>query len=114
MKSLYCLVVILAFASLAQAMLIVPYLQKVEDYQELEEPKTTLKTTEPQTTTSKTEEPNEVTVQETPFQKMSKIVEELITSQPWQSLTTDEQKKTIARFFIAMKSPSPKFIPNRG
>ena len=101
MKSLYCLVVIFALTSFAQAWLIVPYWQRLDDYEEPEEPKTTPKA-------------EEEIVQETPFQKMSKIVEELTASQPWQSLSTDEQKKIIARFFIAMKSPSPKFIPNRG
>ena len=88
----------------SMADLIVPWLQKLEGSEEttevIERPKTT---EEPKIATNSPTE-----TEFTHFKKMAKIVCKLVESPSWKSLST-AQKKMIAKFLMAMASPS--FFP---
>ena len=89
--------------------LIVPWLQKLEGSEEttevIERPKTT---EEPKTATNSPTEKTPTETEFTHFKKMAKIVCKLVEGPPWKSLST-AQKKMIAKFLMAMASPS--FFP---
>ena len=93
MKSLIRLVIIWAFLiTFAQAILTVPYLEKLDGFNGPKGPK----------------EPEEPKSTSSPFQRMAMVVSEVAQSPNWNSLSDDE-KKVVARFLYEMVANSPKF-----